>query len=100
MKRNTKRRKTTIKINNSVVGDSIEITMERLMEGEGESGIEDRDLVYNDGESGIVNPITNIRSDKMELMLEEKIGEYDYQRKRTAKITEEKPEVEKEVKEE
>lgn len=73
---------TSLEINNSVIGDSIEIMMERLNEGEGEEGISERDLVYNDNETGMVNPITNIRSDKMELMLEEKIGEYEHRHRK------------------
>lgn len=52
------------------------------MEGEGEDGIEARDLVYNDNETSKVNPITNIRSDKMELMLEEKIGEFEHKHRK------------------
>lgn len=79
-----KKRKQTklLKRNNSILGDTIEITVERLMQGEGEDGIEDRDLVYNDGESSIVNPITNIRSDKFELMADEKIGEYEHKHRK------------------
>lgn len=80
-----KRRSTQLNVNESILGDSIEIMIERLKEGEGEEGIQDRDLVYNDNESKTINPVTNIRSDKMELMLEEKIGEYEH-RNRTLKI--------------
>lgn len=89
MKRIPKRIKTSIKLNESVIGDSIELMIERLMNNEGIDGVEDRDLVYNDNESGIVNPLTNIRSDKWELMLEEKIGEYEFKhRKIQSKETE------------
>lgn len=89
MKRIPKRIKTSIKLNESVIGDSIELMIERLMNNEGIEGVEDRDLVYNDNESGIVNPLTNIRSDKWELMLEEKIGEYEFKhRKIQSKETE------------
>lgn len=73
--------KTSLNINNGVQGDSIEVMMERLIQGEGIDAVEDRDLVYNDNESGMVNPITNIRSDKFELMLNEKIGEYEHNHK-------------------
>lgn len=76
MKRIPKQPNTKLNINKSVIGESIENMVEKLMQGEGENAIEDRDLVYNSDESMIVNPITNIRSDKMELMLEEKIGKY------------------------
>lgn len=74
------------KVNTAVQGDTIELSMERLMHGEGLDSIEDRDLVYNDSETGIVNPITNIRSDKFELMLEEKIGEYEFKHAKTPKV--------------
>lgn len=84
MKRIPKREKTTLEINKSVIGDSIEVMIEKLMEGEGEGAIEDRDLVYNDNETDTVNPITNIRSDKMELLLDEKIGKYNHQHKKVA----------------
>lgn len=84
MKKYTKtpnvRKRTQIRRNTSIIGDSIEVMVERLMQGEGVDGVEDRDLVYNDGETAEVNPITNIRSDKFELMLNEKIGEYEYRR--------------------
>lgn len=90
MKKIPKRIQTTIKRNKAILGDSIEIMVERLMEGDGEEGIEDRDLVYNDGETELVNPITNIRSDRMELMLEEKIGEQEFNHKKTQKVEEEK----------
>lgn len=84
-----KKRRTLLSRNKGILGDSIEIMVERLMEGEGEAGIEDRDLVYNDSEADMVNPITNIRSDKMELMLEEKIGYQEYQRAKMHKVEEE-----------
>lgn len=89
IRRNTrflKRFKTTLSINKSVKGESIESMLERLKNGEGEEGIADRDLVYNDNEASAVNPITNIRSDKMELMLEEKIGEYEHKNKPKMKV--------------
>lgn len=78
MKKKHEKTKTLLSVNKGIQGEAIEITIERLMEGEGEEGVESRDLVYNDNETGVVNPITNIRSDKMELMLEEKIGEYEH----------------------
>lgn len=90
-----KKDKTQLTINKGIIGESLEIMMERLMEGEGEGAIEDRDLVYNDSESDTVNPITNIRSDKFELMLEEKIGHQTHEKK---KITD-KEEAEKQRKE-
>lgn len=93
-KKNRVIRKTTIDINESILGDSIEKMIERLKEGEGEDGITDRDLVYNDNETIDVNPVTNIRTDKMEKMLEEKIGEYEH-RNRTLKIVKDEPEEEK-----
>jgi tRNA(Ile)-lysidine synthase TilS/MesJ len=86
MKKIPKRIPTVISRNISVIGDSIEVTMERLMNGEGLDNIEDRDLVYNDNEASIVNPLTNIRSDKWELMLEEKIGEYEYKHRKTPTV--------------
>lgn len=92
-----KRKKTTISINNSIQGDSLEVMIERLREGEGEEGIQDRDLVYNDNEASRVNPVTNIRSDKMELMLEEKIGEYEHRSRKNQKINQD---VDKAVEEE
>lgn len=81
-KRRTQRHITTIERNESVIGESIERMLERLREGEGEGVIEDRDLVYNDNMSDTINPITNIRSDKMEMLLEQKIDEHEYNRKK------------------
>lgn len=95
MKKIPKRIETTIKRNKSVIGETIELTMERLMEGEGLDAIDDRDLVYNDGETGVVNPLTNIRSDRMELMLEEKIGEYEFKHRKTPKVEQTETEPEK-----
>lgn len=95
MKRYTKKFKrtfrTTIEQNKGIVGDSIEIMLLKIREGEGEDGIADRDLVYNDNETDTVNPVTNIRSDKMELLLEEKMGEYEHKQKKgkTPKVVEE-----------
>lgn len=86
-----KRFKTKIHVNNTIKGDSIEVMIERLRNGEGEDAIEERDLVYNDNETSAVNPITNIRSDKMELMLEEKIGEYEHKH-RKLKVVKDEPE--------
>lgn len=82
MKKPNKRARTSISRNTSVVGDSIEVMLEKLMEGEGEGAIEDRDLVYNENMSDSVNPLTNIRSDKMEMLLEQKIDEQDYLRRK------------------
>lgn len=91
-KETRKKEKTTIERNKSVVGDSIEVMMERLREGEGEESILDRDLVYNDNESSTVNPITNIRADKNELMLEEKIGEYNHKHRKMKVVKDEEGE--------
>lgn len=89
-KRVPKRGKSLISRNTSVVGDSIETMLEKLKEGEGEGSIEDRDLVYNSDETAEINPITNIRSDKMELLLEETIGKYEHNRgKHQRKVDEE-----------
>ncbi len=85
-KKDRKREKTTLVINKAVQGDSIETMLERLKEGEGVDSVQDRDLVYNDGESSTVNPITNIRSDRFELMLEEKQGEYEHKHKPKMKV--------------
>ncbi|UYD39174.1 MAG: hypothetical protein [Wigfec virus K19_83] len=79
---------TQLSINNSIQGDSIEIMMERIREGEGEDAIQDRDLVYNDAESNTVNPVTNIRTDKFESMLDEKIGEYEHKNKKIQRTEE------------
>lgn len=76
---------TNLDRNRGIIGESIETMLERIREGEGEDSISDRDLVYNDGESATVNPLTNIRSDRMELMLEEKMGEYAHKH-RTVKM--------------
>lgn len=80
---------TSLSINVGVEGDTIEVMIERLKEGEGEDGITDRDLVYNDNETDLVNPITNIRSDKMELMLEEKVGEYEHRHRKMKVVKDE-----------
>lgn len=88
-KKQRKREITTIEINESIIGDPIETMLERIREGEGEDSIAERDLVYNDNESSTVNPVTNIRSDRFELMLEEKIGEQEFKNKKHQKITEE-----------
>lgn len=85
----TKRHLETINVNKSIIGDSIEIMLERIKEGEGTEGIQERDLVYNSDETMDINPVTNIRSDKMELMLEEKISEQGYKRSKMKVITEE-----------
>lgn len=82
-KRKPKRQTTLMSRNKSIRGDTIEVQVERLMAGEGIDSVEDRDLVYNDQESPVVNPITNIRTDKMEVMLEEKIGQYEWQDHKT-----------------
>lgn len=86
-----RKEKTTLDVNKGVVGESIELMLERIREGEGEEGIADRDLVYNEGETNLVNPLTNIRSDRMELLLEQKIGEYEHKH-RTIKLHEPKKE--------
>lgn len=96
-KRNKPRSRTSISRNKSVQGDTIEVMIERLMQGEGESAIEDRDLVYNDNEVDRVNPITNIRTDKMETMLEEKIGMYDWRHRKTQTTVEDEPNEDQEV---
>lgn len=95
-KKDRKRKNTTLNINAGIQGDSIEIMMERLREGEGEDAIEDRDLVYNDNESATVNPITNIRTDPFEARLEEKIGHQEHKAKKLQRTKE----AEKERKEE
>lgn len=82
MKRIPKQRPSVYKVNKGIIGHTIEITMERLIADGTIEGIEDRDLVYNDNEVNLVNPITNIRSDKFELMLEEKIDFYDHKHKK------------------
>lgn len=46
--------------------------------------------MFGDDETKTVNPITNIRSDKMELMLDEKIGEYNYKKRKITKKEENK----------
>lgn len=87
-----KRFRSGITKNNSVVGDSIEIMLEKIRNGEGVDSIPERDLVYNDNPTARVNPITNIRSDKMELMLEEKMGGYEWDHRTIQKIDEVKTE--------
>lgn len=87
-KHERQRIKSVLIINQSIQGDSIEVMMERIREGEGEEGIPDRDLVYNDNESTTVNPITNIRTDRFESMLEEKIGQYDHQHRKIPRTME------------
>ncbi|UYL83848.1 MAG: hypothetical protein [Wigfec virus K19_81] len=82
--------RTSISRNKGIHGDSIEIMLVKIREGEGTEAISDRDLVYNDNESDTVNPVTNIRSDKFELMLDEKIGEYEHRNKKKAPKVEEK----------
>lgn len=86
MKRIPKYVPTSLRMNKSVIGDSLELTIERLKSGAGIEGIEDRDLVYNNNETVTVNPITDIRSDKMELLADEKIGQYEHERRRTPRV--------------
>lgn len=86
-----------LEVNEGIQGDTIEVMMERIREGEGEDSISERDLVYNSEESSTVNPLTNIRSDRMELMLEEKIGKQNWERAKNQKVTEE---IEKVIKDE
>lgn len=88
-KKKPQKKQTLLNRNKGIIGDTIETMVERLMEGEGIEGIEDRDLVYNDGETNTVNPITNIRSDKMELMLEEKIGEQNFKNRKMQLVKDE-----------
>lgn len=92
MKKKFKRINTQIKRNISVLGETIEITVEKLLNNDLENSIEDRDLVYNSDETDIVNPITNIRSDKFDLMIEEKTGEIEHVHKKSTKIEETKTE--------
>ena len=82
MKRKPQNIPTCYKVNKGIIGHTIEITMERLINEGAIEQIDDRDLVYNDNEVNIVNPITNIRSDKFELMLEEKIDMYNHRHKK------------------
>lgn len=70
--------RTKLSINNNVQGDSLQVQLERLQAGEGLDSVEDRELVYYDNETTIINPLANIRSDKMELMVDEKIGEFEF----------------------
>lgn len=98
VRRNTKyvkRFEEQINRNKSIIGDSIEIMIERIKEGEGVDGIADRDLVYNSDETAEVNPITNIRSDRGELRLEEKINEQGYKRSKMNVVKKEENQVEK-----
>lgn len=73
--------KTQIRRNKTIVGDSIEIMIEKIRAGAGEDAIEERDLVYYDNESTEVNPIANIRTDIEEMRLDEQIGKYEHQHK-------------------
>lgn len=73
--------KTQIRRNKTIVGDSIEIMIEKIRNGAGEDAIEERDLVYYDNESTVVNPIANIRTDIEEMRLDEQIGRYEHQHK-------------------
>lgn len=84
-----KRFRTQFSMNKGIQGETIERMLERLREGEGTEGIQDRDLVYNDNEAANVNPLTNIRSDKNELMLEEKIGEYEHKHRKMKVVKDE-----------
>jgi len=82
-KEERKRKDTNLIKNKSISGDTIEKMMERIRnEDGGEEAIPDRDIVYNDNEVDTVNPITNIRSDKFELMLEQKNGEYEHKHRK------------------
>lgn len=98
MKRIPKKEKSLFTVNTAIVGDSIESMLERLKaEGQGPEDMEDRDLVYNSDETTSVNPLTNIRTDKMEIMLEEKIAGYEYKHsKRQAMEEKRKAELESE----
>lgn len=80
---------TRLKVNKSIVGESLEMMILRMKEGEGLEGIEDRDLVYNDGETTEVNPITDIRLDKRGLMLDEKQGYLEYRKGKAPRTIEE-----------
>lgn len=82
MKRIPKQKPSVYKVNKGIIGHSIEITMERLIADGTIEGLDDRDLVYNDNEVNLVNPVTNIRSDKFELMLDEKIDYYNHKHKK------------------
>lgn len=74
-----KQPKSQLKINKTVVGDSIELMVQKIRAGEkGEDVIAERDLIYNEGESTEVNPLTNFRTDKEELRLDEADGKYNF----------------------
>lgn len=98
MKTKPKQPKTQFKVNRGIVGDSIEVMLEKLQaEGQSEADMEDRDLVYNTDETNGVNPLTNIRSDKMELMLEEKIAGYEYKHSKRQAVKDKNAEEEAEI---
>lgn len=88
-KKDRRRIKTTLEINKAVQGTSIELMLERIRNDEGIENIPDRDVVYNNDESETVNPITNIRTDKFEKMLEEKDGEYQHRNRKHMKVVKE-----------
>lgn len=96
-KKARERTRTTLVINQSIIGDSLEVQLERLAEGEGIDTVQDRDLVYNDNETNQVNPITNIRTDKFDTMLEEKIGEFEWRHRKQQNVDNRDP-LEEEVK--
>lgn len=77
-----KRFRTSFDVNKGIVGDSIEVMLEKLRNGDGIDSIADRDLVYNDNETETVNPVTNIRTDRFDAMLDEKVNEYEHKHRR------------------
>lgn len=70
MKKKPNKRKSQLEINNSTIGDTIEIQMERLMENDGIDSSENKELKYTRSEEGVI-AITDIRSDKFDMAIEE-----------------------------
>lgn len=86
MKQVPKKPVTQLEVNESLVGDTIEEILERKKEMKEQIETDNNELVYNDNETNIVSPTTNIRSDKFELMLEQKMDEQSFNEKKHLKI--------------
>lgn len=63
-------RKSQLEINESVEGDTMEIQMERILNNGEMESLEQKELKYTNPEDGII-AITDIRSDKFDMAIEQ-----------------------------
>lgn len=98
MKKQVIKRTTQLEINEAVVGDSMEIQMERIMNNGELDGMDQKEIKYTAKEDGVI-AITDIRADKFELALEQNNKILEDQKGRLEKKRQEREEKLKESKE-